>query len=229
MFDFIFALLIFLLLVLIAALIAAVTQGVAAVKLPIKEMLSLKKHPVGSLPREEAQDRVSKLARSAASLCNFMMWANVFSLVAVGIFVVFAFSVGGGTPDYEMLGSFFLGDSQSSGMLQILVVVAFCIPMFKLLRSFFRAIGQTGRPFDVERARELAQVGTLLVWMGIAVFLTGGIELLAFGDALQTAAQGSHGTNVYAADVFLLGAFMFIFARIFEYGCILQQEDDGIV
>ena len=93
---------------------------------------------------------------------------------------------------------------------------------------FFRRIAKTGEPFRPERARELFLVADLLVALAIAPGLLEAGALWLGVTLLPTVSYDiTYGILNYGL---LIGAFLLLaFARVFSYGCLLQQQDDELV
>lgn len=93
---------------------------------------------------------------------------------------------------------------------------------------FFGRIGSTGEPFRRERARDLTTVAWLLLAYAIVPGVLHAIALLV-GTRLAPAA--SYEISYGLVSYFSLVAFCLVLGlgRIFAYGCILQEQDDGLV
>ena len=93
---------------------------------------------------------------------------------------------------------------------------------------FFSAVGTTRQPFTAERARDLKRIGILLVIQGLTSRLVGMFATLAVFSAL-----GYHGSWSFSEVIDIaplaLGACILMFAHVFAYGCILQEQDDGLL
>ena len=95
-------------------------------------------------------------------------------------------------------------------------------------------IRRTGAPFAPERARELGRVGWLVLLAGCAPTLIHMLleavamivvnSLLESGEILSYALTASFEPQ----DLMLvsLGILLVLVGRVFEYGCILQKQDD---
>ena len=90
---------------------------------------------------------------------------------------------------------------------------------------FFSAIEKAGRPFDLECIRILRQIGHLFLIGGAAVKLFGaivtGLILSGFGGSFTDALGGQY------LDLSMLFAGLII--SLFQYGCILQKQDDELL
>lgn len=98
-------------------------------------------------------------------------------------------------------------------------------------RRMLRNIAETGRPFDLDRARELMRIGQLLMFMAFAVPLLG--QGLTRGLLLLVGYAGDmpplNGGGLIASFCIMLGVVLMAIARIFEYGCVLQEQDDRLL
>lgn len=82
-------------------------------------------------------------------------------------------------------------------------------------------VGRTGEPFRAEVARDLL-AAAVLVWL--SSFVPGCAGLLA-AALLRTGFAGS----VVDLGRLALGCALLAVAKVFEYGCILQQQDDELL
>ena len=105
---------------------------------------------------------------------------------------------------------------------------------FALAALMCTKIQRTGVPFAPERARELGRVGWLVLLAGCAPTLLHMIletiaaaivhALVESGEMLSYALTA----NFEPQDLMLvsLGILLVLVGRVFEYGCILQKQDD---
>ena len=93
---------------------------------------------------------------------------------------------------------------------------------------FFSAIEKAGRPFDLECIRILRQVGHLFL-IGVAVKLLGaiatGLILSGFGGNFTDALGG----QLLDPSMLFAGLIISLIASVFQYGCILQIQDDELL
>ncbi len=94
---------------------------------------------------------------------------------------------------------------------------------------FFGRIAREGSPFRRERARELGCIAGLII---VASFAPGLLMLASM--AVGVALVGSDWALSYEFDLvnyalIVCGCLLLVFAKVFEYGCILQEQDDGLV
>lgn len=83
---------------------------------------------------------------------------------------------------------------------------------------FFSAIEKAGKPFDLECIRILRQIGHLFLIGGAAVKLIG-----AIATGLILSGFGGNLSMLFAGLIFSL------IASVFQYGCILQKQDDELL
>lgn len=94
---------------------------------------------------------------------------------------------------------------------------------------FFSAIEKAGRPFDLECIRILRQVGHLFLIGGAAVKPFGaivtGLILSGFGGSFTDAL----GDRLLDLSLLFAGLIISLIASVFQYGCILQKQDDELL
>ena len=100
-----------------------------------------------------------------------------------------------------------------------------CLSAYK----FFSAIEKAGRPFDLECIRILRQIGHLFLIGSVAVKLLGaivtGLILSGFGGNFTDALGGQH----LDLSMVFAGLIISLIASVFQYGCILQKQDDELL
>lgn len=94
---------------------------------------------------------------------------------------------------------------------------------------FFSAIEKAGKPFDLECIRILRQIGHLFLIGGAAVKLIGaivtGLILSGFDGSFTDALGGQH----LDLSMLFAGLIFSLIASVFQYGCILQKQDDELL
>ena len=94
---------------------------------------------------------------------------------------------------------------------------------------FFSAIEKSGRPFDLECIRILRQIGHLFLIGGAAVKPFGaivtGLILSGFGGSFTDAL----GDQLLDLSMLFAGLIFSLIASVFQYGCILQKQDDELL
>ena len=97
------------------------------------------------------------------------------------------------------------------------------------VRRLFFNIEKEGRPFDLECNHTLRRVGHLFLIGGAAVRLLGavitGMILSGFGGSFTDALGGQH----LDLSMLFAGLIISLIASVFQYGCILQIQDDELL
>lgn len=97
------------------------------------------------------------------------------------------------------------------------------------VRRLFFNIEKEGRPFDLECSHTLRRVGHLFLIGGVAVKLLGaivtGLILSGFGGNFTDALGGQH----LDLSMVFAGLIISLIASVFQYGCILQKQDDELL
>ena len=206
------------------------------------------------LTRAQADGRIRGAARVAACFCwvaalvalllaLFNAWSTVFlttaSMEETGRDVLTAFfTTSGGAPGFVIqeteTGTAYLSGSPVSTLANGVVFGGLACAAFALAALMCSKIRQTGVPFAPERARELGRVGWLVLLAGCAPTLLHMIleaiaaavvhALVESGEMLSYALTA----NFEPQDLMLvsLGILLVLVGRVFEYGCILQKQDD---
>lgn len=198
--------------------------------------------------REQTITELKKLAR----MCKWAS-AGIAALIALGVFAVAAISLlvirpsffqgmrlqsidlkSGEGPRLALVGS----DAQSPLMLVagdghtaigslLMACLAFAIALS--VCSLFSSIEKTGRPFDLECIRILRQVGHLFFIGGAAVKPFGaivtGLILSGFGGNFTDALDD----QLLDLSMLFAGLIFSLLATVFQYGCILQKQDDELL
>lgn len=198
--------------------------------------------------REQTITELKKLAR----MCKWAS-AGIAALIALGVFAVAAISLlvirpsffqgmrlqsidleSGEGPCLALVGS----DAQSPLMLVagdghtaigslLMACLAFAIALS--VCSLFSSIEKTGRPFDLECIRILRQVGHLFFIGGAAVKPFGaivtGLILSGFGGNFTDALDD----QLLDLSMLFAGLIFSLLATVFQYGCILQKQDDELL
>ena len=110
-------------------------------------------------------------------------------------------------------------------------VMMICLALAIVLSAyrFFSAIEKAGKPFDLECIRILRQVGHLFFIGGAAVKPFGaivtGLILSGFGGNFTDAL----GDQLLDLSMLFAGLIFSLIASVFQYGCILQKQDDELL
>lgn len=106
------------------------------------------------------------------------------------------------------------------------------VAMLALGARFFSASSKQGGPFKVGRAKELGAIAALTVCLsfvpGILIWLVGFAPVACSAGPSLTEGVVAFGEMVHV-ELLYAGFVLLTFADIFRYGCLLQQEDDGLV
>lgn len=206
------------------------------------------------LTRAQADGRIRGAARVATCFCwvaalvalllaLFNAWSTVFlttaSMEETGRDVLTAFfTTSKGAPGFVIqeteTGTAHLSGSPISTLANGVVFGGLACAAFALAALMCSKIRQTGVPFAPERARELGRVGWLVLLAGCAPTLLHMLleaiaaavvqALVESGEMLRYALTASFEPQ----DLMLvsLGIVLVLVGRVFEYGCILQKQDD---
>ena len=201
-----------------------------------------------AIDREQTITELKKLAR----MCKWVS-AGIAALIALGVFAVAAIYLlvirpsffqgmhlqsidlkSGEGPCLALVGS----DAQSPLMLVagdghtaigslLMACLAFAIALS--VCSLFSSIEKTGKPFDLECIRILRQVGHLFFIGGAAVKPFGaivtGLILSGFGGNFTDALDD----QLLDLSMLFAGLIFSLLATVFQYGCILQKQDDELL
>ena len=206
------------------------------------------------LTRAQADGRIRGAARVAACFCwvaalvvlllaLFNMWSTVFlttaSMRESGRDVLTAFfTTSGGAPGFVIqeteTGTAYLSGSPVSTLANGVVFGGLACAAFARAALMCSKIRRTGVPFAPERARELGRVGWLVLLAGCAPALLHMLlermamavidSLIAAGEMVRYSLTASFGPQELM--LVTLGILLVLVGRVFEYGCILQQQDD---
>lgn len=111
----------------------------------------------------------------------------------------------------------------TEGATMLLYAALAGLSFFFAARMFGR-IAKTKRPFERDRARELK----LVAWLNIAASIAPGILAVAVSTAGFGDPYVPDGFSI-DYDAILNSVILLAFAYIFDYGCMLQQQDDELL
>lgn len=113
-------------------------------------------------------------------------------------------------------------------LVQLLSIGCLELAMLFLGARFFGRIARSGEAFRRDRARELAVIAKLAIALsfapGVLVWAT-----LKIGGFLLPGWPAAYEGNLFSYGLVVCGCLLFAFAKVFEYGCILQEQDDELV
>ena len=95
---------------------------------------------------------------------------------------------------------------------------------FFFAARMFGRIAKTRRPFERDRARELKTVA----WLNIATSIAPGILAVVVSTAGFGDPYVPDGFSI-DYDTIINSVILLAFAYIFDYGCVLQQQDDELL
>lgn len=110
--------------------------------------------------------------------------------------------------------------------------LAFGLGVLVAGERFFRRISMSGRPFESPRVRELKVIGVLVVLAAIVSNIVGLTISTWTYNVYLTQRQFTWGVwepGVVNGWLIVLGAFVLVMARVFRYGCKLQDQDDRLL
>ncbi|MDM8302021.1 hypothetical protein [Collinsella tanakaei] len=113
-----------------------------------------------------------------------------------------------------------------------IVSLAFGIGLFAVGARCFKHVARTGKPFERARTREICVLGWVAVAASVVPNLVGlGVATAAYNlfYAANGFEWGPWEPGVVNWWMLVLGIFILLIARIFEYGCILQEQDDRLL
>lgn len=193
------------------------------------------------ISREAALEKMGRLAAVMGWVCCI---AGIFALLSLASSASLLVSIGttladkGAEVQTGEAGSVLLATPTGGtsiglinggrNMIGTLLGQALCIGALLMAGRFFRAVGKTRRPFTTERAHDLQRIGVLLTAAGLGSRLVGVCTTLAVFAALGYDGSWSFG-EVFDPAALAAGVCVLMFARVFEYGCVLQEQDDGLV
>lgn len=201
----------------------------------------------GLLTREDTLARIGKLASDMELACKLGMVILVFGLL-VTAYLSFAVTVpglDGAVSKVLMDGEAFAGVVIANGetgvslelvsedgetiLSGLLMLIVWMIADWRAAR-FFHGIVETGRPFELDRARDLKRIASALMrWSAVLFFVN-----LAFERVLLAIVPGGEAVGFGVAPnlpfaPYVAGGLLLAIARIWEYGCILQEQDDALL
>lgn len=110
--------------------------------------------------------------------------------------------------------------------------LAFGAAVLAVGARFFRRVGSSGRPFERPRARELSAIGLLAIAAAVVPNVVGlAVSTWATNAYLMWPqfVWGAWEPGVVNGWLVVLGAFIVMMARVLDYGCVLQEQDDRLL
>ena len=172
-----------------------------------------------SLPDDGRRDPLERLESICRIIGRLLRIGLVLQVVAVVAFVFVSFDSG-------ILAAFTMGEG-SSNLSRLpesvgnLVSLCLTIPALWLGQRMCERIANDHRPFERDCAADLYKCGILMLLAGFVPCLV----------SLPLTIIVPGGGDPYALQLALAmsGAIVIAVSRIFDYGCVLQAQDDGLV
>ena len=194
-----------------------------------------------AIDREQAIAKLRKLTRYCkwATICTIVALAlGVLAVIAIELLVILpSLSQGFCLQSVEILA--LVGTSEQTPLMLVAhdghtvigsgMMTCLALAIALSAYRFFSAIEKAGKPFDLECIRILRQIGHLFLIGGAAVKLIGaivtGLILSGFGGSFTDALGGQH----LDLSMLFAGLIFSLIASVFQYGCILQKQDDELL
>ena len=194
-----------------------------------------------AISRDDALAEMSSVAAIAAFICRLgyiLLGLQVVVFIALSLFVLipgwfqgqFHFvSDGSGDLLYQSLdGTFHIGWIEDGRLwISWMLSTIFLFLTFSRATQFFKHISQSKKPFERARAGELKRIGAMLVLSCLVPDLVGIVTLWLMRPLLAGLSYSV--SFLTQSGQLAVGIVVFVFARVFEYGCILQEQDDGLL
>lgn len=119
-------------------------------------------------------------------------------------------------------------DAEGKSVLSTLIVFALISAMAWNGSRFFDGIARTRRPFEAERAAELMRVARLALAASIVQPVTG-ILIQSILLPLIGYQGSSSVAGMFDLPLVAVACVAYFFACVFEYGCVLQDQDDRLL
>lgn len=200
---------------------------------PLRAVKALWNSPVPAAAgpsRADAETALRKASTDAGKVCHVLFWIAVAS-TAVGIVTVLVaiapFVTGTATKAARAYAQQALFTQSGASRLPGLLEVALSAGCLFCLARFFAGVAVTARPFELARAAEVKRVALILLVLGIVPGPLG--NALAYGAARLAGLSFSFDALGSVSIPFItIGVLVAALARVFEYGCVLQDQDDRL-
>ena len=197
----------------------------------------------GTLTRSDADRRIRRTASVASWLCAFVAATSLVAAVASLWGVVGLTHAGMAEDGRDLIAAFFTTPAERDGMTwvggaapyQVASAVAGALNFVAYLGAtrVCQRVASTGKVFSLDVVRGLRRASVFLV---LAAFVPGLLRLAGRAVSGAVASQLAveavflpEGAVIIDSGVLALGALLFAICRMFEYGCILQQQDDELL
>ena len=196
-----------------------------------------------TLTRSDADRRIRRTATVAAWLCTLVAAASlIMAVVSIGLAADLT-RAGMVEDGRDLLAAFFTTPADLGGVTrlggaapyQLASAVGGVLTFVAYLGAarVCQRVAGTGEVFSLDVVRALRRVSVFLI---LAAFVPGILHLVgrAISGAVASqlmveAAFIPAGTVIVDTGALALGALLFAICRMFEYGCILQKQDDELL
>lgn len=197
----------------------------------------------GTLTRSDADRRIRRTASVASWLCALVAATSLVAAVASLWGAVGLMRVGMVEDGRDLIAAFFTTPAERDGMTwvggaapyQVGSAVGGALTFVAYLGAtrVCQRVASTGEVFSLDVVRGLRRASVFLV---LAAFVPGILRLAGRAVSGAVASQLAveavflpEGAVIIDSGVLALGALLFAICRMFEYGCILQQQDDELL
>ena len=196
-----------------------------------------------TLARSEADRRIRRMATVAAWLCALVAAGSLIMAVVSLWLAVDLTRVGMVEDGKGLLAAFFTTSAERDGMTwvggaapyQLAGAVGGALTFVAYLGAtrVCQLVADTGEVFSLGVVRRLRRASVFLVlsaFMPGLLYLAGrAISGVVASQLMAEAAFIPAGTVIIDNGALAIGALLFAICRMFEYGCILQKQDDELL
>lgn len=196
-----------------------------------------------TLARSEADRRIRRMATVAAWLCALVAAGSLIMAVVSLWLAVDLTRVGMVEDGKGLLAAFFTTSAERDGMTwvggaapyQLASAVGGALTFVAYLGAtrVCQRVADTGEVFSLGVVRRLRRASVFLV---LSAFMPGllclagrAISGVVASQLMAEAAFIPAGTVIIDNGALAIGALLFAVCRMFEYGCILQKQDDELL
>ena len=196
-----------------------------------------------TLTRTDADRRIRRTATVAAWLCAIAA-AGSLVMTVLSLWMASELTRVGMVEDgKELLAAFFTTPAERDGMTwvggaapyQVASAVGAVLSFVAYLRAtrVCQRVADTGEVFSLDVVRGLRRASVFLVLAafvpGLLRFVGRAISGAVASQLMVEAAFIPAGTVIVDNGALAIGALLFAICRMFEYGCILQKQDDELL
>ena len=196
-----------------------------------------------TLARSEVDRRIRRMATVAAWLCALVAAGSLIMAVVSLWLAVDLTRVGMVEDGKDLLAAFFTTSAERDGMTwvggaapyQLASAVGGALTFVAYLGAtrVCQRVADTGEVFSLGVVRRLRRASVFLV---LSAFMPGllclagrAISGVVVSQLMAEAAFIPAGTVIIDNGALAIGALLFAICRMFEYGCILQKQDDELL